>query len=512
MKINKKILFEIGLFIAFTIFIGSIVFNKSIGDMDEIWNYNFANCIAKGLVPYKNFSMVQTPLLPIIAGVVLKLFSNSLLTMRILAVLLGSSIMFMVYKILDKLKVNKSINILSTISLLFILKDYFCIDYNFFAIFLTLLIIYFELKLNMKKVYSNIVIGFLAGLVLLTKQTIGGFVCLGIVAYKLVFETYKYKNTKQKIDIKSILYRILGGIIPTLILLIYLFINNAIKDFIDYAILGVTTFSNSIKYIHLIESSEIIIKILSIYIPISFALMTIYSIKKRDKKLFTVLTLSIASMILAFPISDNIHFLIGIIPSIVGNIYLLNQLLKKIYINKMLPIKLFLNAFSYLILVYVFVIGITNEYNNIMQTKYYSKLKHFENIPISEDFEETIKTMDNYIKYNEKDVYILNFDAAIYMIPLDIYHKNFDMLMNGNFGSKGNRGLIDNIKSIENAEFLILNKDNTKNWQHPHEVTNYVENNYNKIGNIGNYDIYQKRSTSSRFELTKKENNYGRIF
>ena len=234
MKINKKILFEIGLFIAFTIFIGSIVFNKSIGDMDEIWNYNFANCIAKGLVPYKNFSMVQTPLLPIIAGVVLKLFSNSLLTMRILAVLLGSSIMFMVYKILDKLKVNKSINILSTISLLFILKDYFCIDYNFFAIFLTLLIIYFELKLNMKKVYSNIVIGFLAGLVLLTKQTIGGFVCLGIVAYKLVFETYKYKNTKQKIDIKSILYRILGGIIPTLILLIYLFINNAIKDFIEY--------------------------------------------------------------------------------------------------------------------------------------------------------------------------------------------------------------------------------------------------------------------------------------
>ncbi|MBR3002123.1 MAG: glycosyltransferase family 39 protein [Clostridia bacterium] len=492
MRNNKKILFEIGLFATFAIFIGSIVLNKSLGDMDELWNYNFANCMAKGLVPYKDFSMVQTPFLPIITGIVLKIFSNSLVVMRILATLLGSAIMFMIYKILDKLKVNKSVNLLSNIALLFILKDYFCIDYNFFSVFLVLLIIYLEITLDTKKIYSNILIGFIAGLTFLTKQTIGGFVCISIVIYKLILEIYKYKTTKQKIDEKSIMYRIFGGIIPAVMFSIYLLLNNAFQDFIDYAILGITTFSNQIKYSNLIESSDIIICFLSVYIPISFILIAIYSIKNKEKNLFIILILSLSSIILVFPISDNIHFLVGIIPSIIGNIYLLNKLLKKLFSNKMLPIKLFLNAFSYLILIYICVSGIANEYSNFAKEKYYSKLKHFENIPIDKDFEEKINLIDKYIEYNNQKVYILNFDAAIYMIPLDLYNKNYDMLMKGNFGINGEKGLIEDIKKLDNAEFLVLNKNFTKNWQHPYEVTDYIETNYNNIGNIVNYEIYKK--------------------
>ena len=492
MKIKKQIWFEVVLFISFAIFIGSIILNKSIGDMDELWNYNFANCVSKGLVPYKDFSMVQTPLLAIIVGICLKIFSNSLIVMRILAVILCSSIMLLIYKILNKLKVHKSINILATVALLFMLSNYFCLDYDFFALFLTLILIYLELSLDMNKKSSNLIIGIIAGLIFLTKQTIGAFVCFSIVAYKLIFEIYKYNKTKKKIDIKGILYRIVGGSIPIILFVVYLIANNAFYSFIDYAVLGITTFSNKIRYSYLLSSKEIIIKILAIYVPINFVLMLIYSLKNKDRKLFVILALSLSMFIVAFPISDNIHFLIGSVPSLIGSTYLLEKLLKKVYTEKLLFIKSFLKAFSYLVILYVLIMGVVNEYAYINTEKYYSKLKHYEGIPISKEFEDTIIYVDNYITSNNRKVYILNFDAAIYMIPIDIYNKNYDMLRKGNFGSRGDQGLINDIKDTNNAIFLVLNPELSKNWQHPTTVTDYVQQNLKNIGNIGNYEIYSK--------------------
>lgn len=492
MKIKKKTIFEIGLFFTFAIFIASIVLNNSLGDLDEIWNYNFANCVSKGMVPYKDFSMVQTPLLPFITGSILKIFPNTLLTMRILAVILCSSIFFLVYKICQKLKVNKNIVLLAIFGLLILYAKYYCIDYNYFAVFLTLLIIYFELTLNMNKRLSNFLIGVIAGLTFLTKQSIGGFVCLSIVLYKAIIEIHKSKKENTKIDVKSILFRILGGSVPILIFLIYLLITNSLRDFMDYAILGISTFSNKISYINLISSKNMFIKILSIYIPLSFILMLVYAIKKKDSNIFMIFTLSISTFALAFPISDNIHFLIGIIPSIVGNLYLINQIFKKLYSEKLMFLKFFIEVFARLTLLIILLFGICNMYISSTNVKYRSKLKHFENIPISKEFENTITQIDQYISTNDNKVYILNFDAAIYMIPIDIYNKNYDMLMKGNFGSKGEAGLIADIQKKDNALFLVLNKNLSKNWQHPHKVTEFIEKNLQHIGSIDNYEIYTK--------------------
>ena len=54
------------LFILIFLAILSIVLIKPLNNLDEIWNYNFARNIANGLVPYKEFNMLQMPLLPII--------------------------------------------------------------------------------------------------------------------------------------------------------------------------------------------------------------------------------------------------------------------------------------------------------------------------------------------------------------------------------------------------------------------------------------------------------------
>lgn len=484
-KSKNKVLFEIVLFITFLVFIGSIILSKPIGDMDEIWNYNFANCVSKGLIPYKDFSMVQTPFLPILSGLFLNIFTNSLFTMRILAIILCSSIIFLVYKILEKLKVNKNINLLSVIAILILLKDYYCIDYNFFAVFLTLFIIYFELILDMNKKRNNILIGIIASLTFLTKQTIGVFVCISIILYQFIFN--KYNKTKSI----NVLYRILGGMIPGILFVIYLIATNSFNSFIDYAILGITTFSNKISYSYLLQSKSITILLLALYIPINFIIMTIYSIKNKNKNIFIILLLSLSAFAIAFPISDKIHFLIGSIPSFIAIVYFIDKLLKKMFKEKLAFIKFFVKAFSYLIILYILVFGIVY-YIYMTKTMHYCNLNHFKNIPISEELENDIIKIEDYIKNSNKNVYILNFTAANYMIPLDIYNKNFDMLMQGNFGSKGEDGLIHDIDKMNDVIFLVLNKEYPKNWQHPIKVTDYIENNFKHIDSIGKYEVYIK--------------------
>ena len=56
---NKK---NILLVLSIFVIIFSIIIIKPITDLDEIWNYNTARAISEGLVPYKDISMITTPL------------------------------------------------------------------------------------------------------------------------------------------------------------------------------------------------------------------------------------------------------------------------------------------------------------------------------------------------------------------------------------------------------------------------------------------------------------------
>ena len=64
--------------------------------------------------------------------------------------------------------------------------------------------------------------------------------------YKLLF----VENKEQfKEYIKSAGTRILGILIPVIFMTVYLLVTNSLIDFINYAILGIKTFSNKIAYI-----------------------------------------------------------------------------------------------------------------------------------------------------------------------------------------------------------------------------------------------------------------------
>ena len=157
MKNKKKLFEDIGIFFVILICVSYFIFSKEIGDLDEIWNYNFANCIVKGMVPYKDFNIVITPLLSVIESIFLRI-CNELITMRILAVILNSLNLFLIYKTQEKLGIKRSVSIITTAVMAYLVKNYLCIDYNWFVLFLSLVIINIEFSKFKYNKIKNLII------------------------------------------------------------------------------------------------------------------------------------------------------------------------------------------------------------------------------------------------------------------------------------------------------------------------------------------------------------------
>lgn len=139
------------LFIFIIIF--SIIIIKPITDLDEIWNYNTARAISEGLTPYKDVSMITTPLLPMITAIFLKIIANEVIVSRILATVLWTGILFISYKILKKLLKEENICLILTAIIGFICRNIYCIDYNVTVLLIALIVLYSELK-NIENVTS----------------------------------------------------------------------------------------------------------------------------------------------------------------------------------------------------------------------------------------------------------------------------------------------------------------------------------------------------------------------
>ena len=134
------------LFIFIAVMVFSIIAINPISNLDEIWNYNTARAITQNLIPYKDISMITTPLLPMITAIFLKTIANEVIVSRILASILWTGILFTTYKILKKLLKEENICLILTAIIGFICRDIYCIDYNVTVLLISLIILYSELK------------------------------------------------------------------------------------------------------------------------------------------------------------------------------------------------------------------------------------------------------------------------------------------------------------------------------------------------------------------------------
>lgn len=468
----------------------SAIFTKPISNLDEIWNFNFSRNVADGLVPYKDFNIVQMPLLAVICGIVFKVFGAELIIMRCMAVILMCLIFFMSYKVLKKL-LPTNVTLFVFAIFLPLYKNVMCIDYNYAVLLIALILLFIELK-NVKEdtfKYSfryNFILGIVAGIAILFKQTTGIAVAMACVGYK-IFEIRKKEEIKE--FLKIAFTRVLGVIIPVICFVVYLAANGAVLDFINYAILGIRTFSNKISYSSLLESGKI--SYLATIVPVALVMMFVLLFKKNTKReLYVLFAYAISTFIVAFPISDEIHFLIGSMISFIAISYMIYECVMENFepessakLKKMTYIIInFASIFFLLVLLWKSLLEI--EYKYVLVEKE-TELQHFKNIPEDNDLKEYIKEVDEYIlqeQSNGKKVYILDASAAIYYIPINQYNKDYDMFLKGNLGGNGEDGIIDRINNEKNAIYLL--KKSGLNWQNPNKVREYIINNLNSNGDI----------------------------
>ena len=312
------------------------------------------------------------------------------------------------------------------------------------------------------------------------------------------------KQIKEYIKIAMI--RIFGIAIPVSFLFFYLIFTGAFNEFINYAILGIRTFSNKREYIRLLKNENADINILAILVPIylfvSLLFIFVKIIKKEKEKIEDIISVFLYSMsiiIVMYPIADSIHFLIGSIISIIGIIYYFSLFCKYIYLKISFKNKYFVYKMCSLI-IFLIMFSVLSSFGFKNWCKYIKQHKnleisHFKYVEMTEKLIKRTINICEYITKSEKDgkeVYILDAEAASYMIPLDKYNKNYDMFLKGNLGKDGEDGEIEKIKNKNENTILLIRKENIiNNWQTPMKVVNYIRNNLTKIDEVELYDCYK---------------------
>ena len=221
--------------------------------------------------------------------------------------------------------------------------------------------------------------------------------------------------------------------------------------------------------------------------------------RKREKynTIIIFLIYSITSYIGVFPIANSGHFIEYAFIGVMETLFITHIALSRLIESK--KTKLFFNSFiNNFVYIFLTVYFIWNSFSLIKSYKnnyIYSKdINHYQGVLIDKEVAEQINAIDEYIIMNKEDgkkVIVLDSTATMYMIPIDIYNKDYDLFNKGNFGRNGEKRLINQIDQEKDVKYLVLQDIYTKNWQTPTDIINYVKDNKTKTGEILVFDIYE---------------------
>ena len=406
---------------------------------DEIWIYGFGYNIYSRLIPYKDFNMVVGPLYPYIVSFFIKIFGHHLYSIEILNAIIISMITIISYS-----KIGKN-----AFLLFFPLLCYSYPHYNNFCLLLTLLIVYINESNKIK--YKDLFIGLLIGCIFITKQSIG--ICFSIVMI---------------ICMKNKLKKIIGFIIPCIIMCIYLIYNSAFFEYIDYCYLGMLDFG---------EKNTNLFYLIPYLVLISYLVYQIYKSRFKDETALFILAYSSVCI----PIFDTTHFILFIIAFLY---YIIDK-----YKDKAIKNYKYLFVISLSFLVFTLISEPKHNYQ-IYRDKssfLYGKAVYGGKSNYQE-FNITMKEYINKIKSNYENIYFFLDDKA-YLIKLDINYPitKYDLINNGNLGYNGEKKYIrslDNICKKESCIFFIGNNKNTLISQTNKNIIDYAKIRNNKIDKI----------------------------
>ncbi len=412
-------------------------------NVDEIWNYGFSVNLYHGLVPYLDFNMVLTPFYPFFMSLFFYLFGSSMLVFHVV----NAIVVTFCFILLNRMYHEKSF--------LFFLFFFFPVNfsfpnYNFFLFVLLVIVIYIEENFVSKYFWSHYLVGFLLGLLILTKQTVG---------FCLLFPSLYYIKEK-----KVLRQRFFGFLIPVLIFIIYLLLTGSFYSFINLCVLGLFEFSGNHKL-------DFILAIATILMFVG----TIYFIKKDKHDIVGYYALCFYSLVI--PIVDVYHFFI----SFLAFLLVVCKNIKKQYV--------YYAPFS---IICVLFLAFLNAYNNNFSfSNYPNDINHFEYRYINPSNYKFTKRVLNYMNKNkDKEIIFINSDAYYFKLILEMDISYLDLINLGNLGYRGSDYLLDTIKKSKGSLFLVNPHEYGGCRQTDQVVIKYILTEGKKIKSLGLYDVY----------------------
>ncbi len=434
-RYNKEIILGAFLFSIFLVW-NLILFPVN---LDEIWNYGFSHNLYSGLVPYKDFNMVLTPFYPFLMSLGFYLFGSSMLVFHIEQAIISTLLCLLLFALLDKKAWFIISALLVPISVSFP-------SYNIFLYYILVLLIYLE-----RNNKSDYLIGFILGIAVLTKQSVG--VCL------LLPSLYYIKNFSK------IKRRILGFIVPISLFVLYLVITGSFYSFLDLCVFGLFDFATG-------NGNKITIYLFLFIIMVG---ITIYFIFMDRKNIINYYVLAFYSIMV--PLFDTYHFVVAFLAFL---LMILFKIKKEIIKPKMFS--LFTITFASLLM------GSFNLKGRII---YPNKIKHFEYRFVDYDSIKFTNEVNNYMKKNkDREFVFLNSNGYYFRIINDMRISYIDLINVGNWGYNGSDKLLKEIKKKKDAIFIVDKDELSLVKQTDKKALKYVLAHGKKVDTVGIYDIY----------------------
>ncbi len=407
---------------------------------DEIWNYGFSYNIAKGLIIYRDFNVLQTPLLFFLGSVFVFIFGHHLWSVHIL----NAIILFGIFIILHKSLGNRCFIIIP-----FIL--FYCLySYSLLCLLFILLILYVN---ENDCRYRDYIIGLLVSLMFLTKQNIG----IVIFVPMFIYSKNKFKS-------------VIIFLIPIIIFCMYFIYYDAFYSFIDNCFLGMLEFGESNSYYSYLTGLWII--------SVLFFAFLILKSKFKNRDAFYILGFHV----ICIPIFDWYHFIFILI-------LFLYYVLKNYYIEEY--------RVKYFVVMSIFYYFFSISGSNIIQNFYiwsdkdsfmYGRNVTYPYFFGNDNIEKYILDMnDIYGDY----IYIFSDNAYLIKLELGIRINLYDLILNGNMGYYGDMKRIKKLDNIcRNDKCLFILDKDMVGVQINQDIRNYVIDNYNYIEDVDGYQIY----------------------
>lgn len=420
--------------------------------MDTYNNFGFSYAIAKGQIPYKDFYLIVPLFSPFLYSVLLY-FNHSIIVFYLEQIFLLLIFSYLLFKILDK----KAWIVLFLLLCPFTLCFPFCLfpGYNFLILFELVLLLYLN---HYKK--NDMVIGFVAGLALLTKQNIGIFIMLVTIIYPF------FKNKR------SSLIRFIFSLIPIIIFVIYLLITNTFLNFIDLCFLGMKSFTNNL----------FIGPIWLMFFVLSLIIIIRQFIKSKDKNISYYYVMSYLPVV--YPIFNDYH--IGFFILFLIIVYLYNkpfELSDKTVI--VLNILIVVASVAYYFVSY--------EFFNRFQ------IVNYNNMPLEFITKKNKKDYDYIIQHMKKHSntsYIIDPSNVVALTVIqEAKLDHYFVLFRGNFGKNGEDKIYQEFVDTHDRYFVVQKGEcnNQKSNQFICKIPEEIEKKCDIAKELNNYIIYYKK-------------------